>query len=88
MVNNAYTTQNATKEQEVLTIEAMRVAADLIRALTPREAPGDVLFMQVNALKIVQNRMLSDDTIIVSKRLFDMLYESGCIEHEQDNTVG
>jgi hypothetical protein len=88
MTNNVYTTRNATKEQDVLTIEAMKEAVGLIRALAPREHPSDVLFLRVNALKIVKNEMLFDDTIIVSKRLFDMLYESGCIENEQDNTVG
>jgi len=80
-------TSNLCKKQDALTLDALNEAIELIRALAPKEDPGDIFLINGRALKIVKNEILPNDTIIVSKRLFDMLYESGCIENEQDNAV-
>lgn len=59
------------------TLDALNEAIELIRALSPKESPRDVFLVHGQALKIVKNEMLPEDTIVVSKRLFDLIYSSG-----------
>ena len=66
-----------------MTIEKINEAVALIKALVPKEAPEDChLIRGVTGLNIIKNNMMPDDTIMVSKRLFDMIFESA---QEQDN---
>jgi len=62
---------------ESLTIDKINEALALIKAIAPPEAPdGLMLINGISGLKIMKNEMLTADTIIVSKRLFDMIYDS------------
>jgi hypothetical protein len=62
---------------ETLTAEKLKEAVDLIKALAPKEAPpGTLCILRHTGLKILKNDMMPEDTIVVSKRLFDMLYEA------------
>lgn len=75
-ISSVFTTSNAVRKQDSLTLDALNEAIELIRALAPKEAPRDMFLINGKALKIVKNEMLPEDTIIVSKRLFDLIYSS------------
>lgn len=60
-----------------LTFAKLNEAAALIKALAPQEAPANALFLRgASGLRIMKADMLPEDTIMVSKRLFDILYAS------------
>lgn len=64
-----------TKEQ-TLTLDKLNEALALVKALSPKQAPDDLLLIKgATGLNIMKNKMLPPDTIIVSKDLFDMIYE-------------
>ena len=57
------------------TLETLKEAAALIKALAPSEAPTDVTTIHCQTgLKIIKNDHMPEDTIVVSKRLFDLLF--------------
>ena len=63
-------------------VDVLREAIALIEALTPKEAPeGTFLIKGVTGLNIMKNDMLPENTVMVSKRLFDLIYESGAVSH-------
>jgi hypothetical protein len=62
---------------ETLTIEMLEEAAALIKVLTPKEAPeGLFLIKGMTGLNIIKNNMIPENTVMVSKRLFDLIFES------------
>ena len=62
---------------DVLTIEKLNEAMALIKALAPKQAPPELFMLKgTTGLNIVKNEMLGSDTIMVSKDLFDMLYDT------------
>ncbi|TVO75104.1 hypothetical protein [Sedimenticola selenatireducens] len=64
-------------QDDTLTMEKLNEALELIKALAPKGAPeGTFLIKGLTGLKIMKNDMLPPDTVMVSKRLFDMIYES------------
>jgi hypothetical protein len=67
----------STGESEVMTLDKLNEAMALIKALAPKEAPeGLGLIKGATGLNIMKNDMLPENTVMVSKRLFDMIYES------------
>jgi hypothetical protein len=67
----------ASKADKPLTIEMLNEARELIKALTPKEAPeGAFLIRGTTGLNIMKNDALPENTVAVSKRLFDLIYES------------
>ena len=61
---------------DALTIEKLEEAMVLIKALAPKEAPdGMFLIKGATGLNIIKNDSLPNDTVIVSKRLFNMIFE-------------
>jgi len=67
----------ATNKSEAFTMEMLDEAMELIKALSPKEAPPDALFVRgVTGLNIMKSDFLPENTIMVSKRLFDMIYEA------------
>jgi hypothetical protein len=67
------------EEAETLTVDALLEAAELIKALAPKEAPADINQINtIGGLKIMKNSLLPEPTIMVSKRLFDLLFE--CVD--------
>lgn len=65
------------KADEPFTMDMLKEAQELIKALAPKEAPADVLMVRgVTGLRIMKNDMLPENTVMVSKRLFDLIYES------------
>jgi hypothetical protein len=68
-----------------LTLDMVREAQALIEALAPERAPADMLFMgSMSGLRIVKNDMLPEDTLMVSPRLFDLIYASSTNEGDSD----
>ena len=64
-------------EDKPLTIDTLNEAMALIKALAPPEAPEGVgVIKGVTGLNIMKNDMLPESTVMVSKRLFDLIYES------------
>jgi len=67
----------STGESEAMTLDKLNEAMALIKALAPKEAPkGLGLIKGATGLNIMKNDMLPENTVMVSKRLFDMIYES------------
>lgn len=63
---------------EPFTMEMLEEAKALITALAPKEAPEGVnLIKGLTGLNIMKNEMIPENTIMVSKKLFDLIYESG-----------
>ena len=59
-----------------LTMEKLKEALAIIEALTPKSAPPEMLLLRgATGLNIIKNDSMPEDTIVVSKRLFDMLFE-------------
>jgi len=55
----------------------VKEAEALIKALAPKEAPDECLLIKdTTGLNIMKNDMLPDDSIIVSKRLFDLIFSA------------
>jgi len=62
----------------VLTKDMIDEYLALIEALAPEEAPeGSFLVKGVSGLTIVKGDALPENTIMVSKRLFDLIYTTG-----------
>lgn len=62
---------------EDLILEKPKEAMALIVALTPQQAPDDLLLIKgATGLNIIKNEYVPDGTIIVSKRLFDMIFNA------------
>ena len=62
---------------ETFTLDMLNEAMAIINALAPKEAPPDCFHIIGNTgLNIVKNNLLPENTIVVSKRLFDLLHES------------
>ena len=62
-------------DNDTMTIDKLHEAMELIKALSPPEAPKDAIMVQGHTgLRIMKNEMLPADTIVVSKDLFDMIY--------------
>ncbi len=73
----AGTSTASTKEPEPLTVDMLDEAIELIKAIAPKEAPSDAFMVKsLTGLRIMKNEMLPEGTIMVSKRLFDLIYES------------
>jgi hypothetical protein len=69
---------NAFNIDEPLTMEMLEEAMALIKALAPKEAPADAFaVLGTSGLRILKNDMLPEGTVMVSKRLFDLIYEAG-----------
>lgn len=79
-LNNLLCDGNSTVSEsfkEPLTLEMIEDAKTLIKAFAPKPAPeGMNLIKALTGLKMIKNNMLPDNTIMVSKRLFDLIYES------------
>jgi len=57
--------------------EMLSEALALIKALAPKEAPNDLFCIKgATGLNIMKNDMMPENTIMVSKRLFDLIYET------------
>ena len=57
--------------------DMLNEALDLIKALTPKQAPSDIFCIKgLSGLNIIKNEMLPESTVIVSKRLFDLIFEA------------
>lgn len=57
--------------------EMLNEALALIKALTPKEAPSNLFCIKgTTGLNIMKSDTLPENTIIVSKRLFDLIYET------------
>ena len=64
-----------TKKDEALTMDMVKEAGELIKALAPKKAPDDVFVVTgVTGLRIMKNAVLPENTVVVSKTLFDMIY--------------
>lgn len=64
-------------KEEPLTMAHLKEAEMLIKALAPKEAPaGQFCVFGRSGLKIIKGNMLQPDTIVVSKRLFDLIYSA------------
>jgi hypothetical protein len=64
-------------QDDSLTMDKLNEALALIKALAPKEAPSDCYIIRgMTGLNIMKNDMLPENTIMVSKRLFNMIYES------------
>jgi hypothetical protein len=62
-------------QNDCLTLEKLNEAMELIKALSPKQAPEDCWhILGSTGLNIVKNNLMPEDTIVVSKRLFDMIY--------------
>ena len=62
---------------DTLTMEMIKEAMALIKALAPKSAPNDLYMIRgITSLRIIKNEMLPTNTIVVSKDLFDMIYEA------------
>jgi hypothetical protein len=73
----AGTSTEKNSHDDALTLEKLNEAMELIKALAPKESPeGTFLIKGVTGLNIMKSDMLPEDTVIVSKRLFDMIYQS------------
>lgn len=71
----AGTSTSDSKENDALTIDMLNEAVDLIKALAPPEAPqGEIAVLGQTGLRIIKNDMIPENTVMVSKRLFDMIY--------------
>ena len=67
----------STANDEQMTMDKLNEAMELIKALAPKEAPADANIINgLKGLRIIRNDILPEGTIIVSKRLFDLIYES------------
>lgn len=57
--------------------EMLGEALALIKALAPKEAPSDLFCIKgATGLNIIKNDMMPENSIMVSKRLFDLIYET------------
>ncbi len=64
------------EEPTSFTGDMLSEAVELINTLAPKKAPDNMYVIQfTNGLNIVVNRELKDDTVIVSKNLFDKIYD-------------
>lgn len=73
----AGTSTASNSKDELSTIDMLNEAMALIKALVPKEAPKDAFMIKgVTGLNIMKNDMLPENTVVVSKRLFDMIYGS------------
>ena len=62
---------------DTLTMETLEEAYELIKALAPKSAPDDLFMIRgLTDLRIMKSDMLQSNTIIVSKDLFDKIYEA------------
>ena len=60
-----------------LTIEMVEEAKALMKVLAPKEAPKDVFLIRgQSGIRIMKNEIMPDDTIVLSKRLFDLIFEA------------
>jgi hypothetical protein len=72
-----------TGNQIKCTKEMLNEALKLIRALTPKQTPDDVICIRsVTGLSIIKSDMLPANSVMVSKELFDLIYESSASTHE------
>jgi len=61
-------------------LEMLKEAEELIKTLAPPQAPetndkvGGIGFP--SGLRVMKNEHLPDDTLVLSKRLFELVYES------------
>lgn len=63
--------------KDTMTLDKLKEAKELVMALTPKEAPDDLYLIKgQTGLKIIKSDLLADDTVMVSKRLFDMIFEA------------
>jgi hypothetical protein len=73
-----------TKKTEPFTMKNLMEAKALLEALAPKQAPANVGMISFGAgLKIMKNDMMPSNTVMVSKDLFDMLFD--CAEQAQKN---
>lgn len=64
------------EEPTSFTKDMLSEAVELINALAPKKAPDNMYVIQcTNGLRILVNRELKDNTVIVSKNLFDKIYD-------------
>ena len=62
---------------DTLTMETLEEAYELIKALAPKSAPDDLYMIRgLIGLRIMKNEMLPGNTVIVSKDLFDKIYDA------------
>lgn len=67
------TTASEPKDTKAMLNEALAI----IKALAPKEAPDGIFAIKgLTGLKIIKNDMIPENTIMVSKRLFDLIYEA------------
>lgn len=63
--------------EDTMNMAKMEEAIAIIKALTPRSAPDDLhLIKGLTGLNIIKNVHMPSDTIMVSKDIFDRLFES------------
>lgn len=61
-----------------LTVEMVKEAKALLEALAPKQAPADLSIIQgVTGIKIMKSDILPHDTIVVSKTMFDLIFDAG-----------
>ena len=75
-----FCTEAVPPPQESLTLEILEASVELVKALAPKESPPGVFRLDMtNGLKIIKNTSMPGNTIMVSKDLFDKIYE---VSHE------
>ena len=63
--------------KDTLTMETLEESYALIKALAPKSAPDDLYMIRgLTDLRIMKNEMLPSNTIVISKDLFDKIYEA------------
>jgi len=73
----AGTSTASDKAAEPFTMDMLKEAQALIKVLAPKESPADVFMVKgATGLRIMKNDMLPENTVMVSKRLFDLIFES------------
>lgn len=69
--------------EKIIAEDQMQEALCLLKAIAPKRAPYDALGIKTPAgLSIMVNPMLPENTVVVSQRLFDMIYEHAEAEVE------
>lgn len=64
-------------ESEAMTIDMLKEAVEVIKALSPKSAPDGLFLLKgASGLKIIKSSTLQSDTIIVSERLFNLIHEA------------
>jgi len=71
------TNTSSSDSNTVLTLDMVKEAKALLEALAPKQAPADLSIIQgVTGIKIMKSDILPQDTIVVSKAMFDLIFDA------------